>query len=88
MARRYCGNLRVDVLYTDYEVYTVKVGSVRFTVNPPACGYGPGVGYDSSEAYDQVARAAVSLAGDGVEPVGEWSDSGPVIRRTKVVQPK
>ena len=33
-------------------------------VKPPASGFGRGVAYDSPEAYDQTARAALAFAAD------------------------
>lgn len=83
MARRYCGSIAIDVVYADYEVYRVRVLGRSFNVGAPASGFGAGIGYDSSEAYDQVARAAVSFSEDESESEGEWGDAGPVIRRTK-----
>jgi len=29
---------------------------------PAAAGFGPGVAYDSSQAYDEIAQSAVSFA--------------------------
>ena len=71
MARRYSGNLSVTVLYEDegrdgrYRV-TVSNGrdAYKTFLRPPASGFGPGIAYDSPEAYDRVARAAISFAID------------------------
>lgn len=66
MARRFLGNLVVNVTYDDRNFYRVSVsgGTARWkgTVGPPQFGYGPGVAYDSPQAYDEVVRAAVSFA--------------------------
>ena len=39
-------------------------------VRPPAAGFGRGIAYDSPEAYDQTAHAALSFASD--EWDNEW----------------
>lgn len=66
MAIRFSGNCKVSVKYTDRGDYRCSVScgevSTRLTVNPPASGYGPGVAYDSPQAYDSAARAAISFA--------------------------
>lgn len=67
MAVRYCGNARIRVLYRDEGDYrcSVSVEGVRLWrgfVSPPAAGYGPGISYDSPEAYDLTARAALAFA--------------------------
>lgn len=68
MARRYSGQVTVECTYLDSNVYECRVSTPSETIDvevgPPAAGYGPGVAYDSPEAYDQVARAALSFADD------------------------
>lgn len=74
MARRYCGRLSIEVLYrprvrlgssgTDWYYCRVTLGRTAqvLEVHAPAAGFGPRVAYDSSEAYDRIARAAVEFA--------------------------
>lgn len=69
MARRYSGRVSIDVVYKDEGYYDVKVKSPEvpryiFTIEPPASGFGPGVAYDSPEAYDSVAKSAAAFAND------------------------
>jgi len=69
MATRYSGNLRITCTYRDRGDYKCTVtphGGKAHTVfvNPPASGYGPGISYDSPEAYDRVAHAAIAFAAD------------------------
>jgi hypothetical protein len=69
MARRYCGSVKVVIAYRDRGDYTgVVVAGERgefvwqfAELDPPACGFGPGVGYDSAQAYDRMAAAAISF---------------------------
>lgn len=91
MARRYSGQLTINVLYDDHGFYRTTVsgpnGSWRGNVYPPAAGLGRGVAYDSAQAYDEVARAAVSFADDEMRGMGdyaEWDDDGPRVRRAKL----
>lgn len=67
MATRYSGNLQVSVVYDDQNFYRTSVSRSgkllwRGRVNPAPAGFGPGVAYDSPEAYDEVARTALSFA--------------------------
>lgn len=84
MAIRYCGNQSIRVVYLDSGVYRCSTAGQSLTLHPPAAGFGPGIAYDSPEAYDQTARAAISFA---TGPLGdsalEYDDTGPVIRRKK-----
>lgn len=69
MAKRYSGDLEVDVGYDKRNFYRASVrrgGEVlwRGRVNPAPAGFGPGVAYDSAEAYDDIARSALSFADD------------------------
>ena len=88
MAERFSGDLKINVEYDDRGFYRTSVsreGRVlwRGRVRPPAAGFGRGVAYDSPEAYDETARAALSFAddekqaGDSAETIG----SGWKIRR-------
>lgn len=68
MARRYVGNLCVYINYSDCddESYhgSIVVDGHRWAfdgLKAPPAGLGDGVGYDSSEAYDRMADAALSF---------------------------
>ena len=86
MAVRYSGLIRITVVYRDQGDYKVTVTdtSVRHPlergrknswsgfINPAPAGFGRGVAYDSPQAYDEVASAALSFArDDGDNWVGE-----------------
>lgn len=96
-AVRYSGSVRIELSYdhsdgcydgkviVDGHTYSVAVG-------PPASGYGPGIAYDSHEAYDRAAYAALSFAaadiewGDGCDiftPAAEIGANGWVIHRRR-----
>jgi hypothetical protein len=67
MAKRYSGQLVINVLYNLHGSYDCHVSIqgknlCHIVVNPPACGYGKGVSYDSPEAYDSVAASAVAFS--------------------------
>jgi hypothetical protein len=94
-AVRYSGSVRIELTYQDSDsCYDGKVvvdtHTYSVSVGPPAIGYGPGVAYDSPEAYDRAAHAALSFAaadtewGEGCDiftPAAEVSENGWVIRR-------
>jgi hypothetical protein len=94
-AVRYSGSVRIELTYQDSDgCYDGKVvvGAQTYgvSVGPPASGYGPGVAYDSPEAYDRAAHAALSFAaadtewGDGCDiftPAADIGPSGWIIRR-------
>jgi hypothetical protein len=94
-AVRYSGWVRIELTYQDsdgcYDGKVVVDGhTYSVSVGPPASGYGPGVAYDSPEAYDRAAHAALSFAaadlewGDGSDiftPAAEVAANGWVIRR-------
>jgi hypothetical protein len=66
MATRYIGDAVVDIEYQDNNEYsgTITAGGQTWkfdSLYPPAIGFGRGVGYDSSRAYDEMARSAVSF---------------------------
>lgn len=68
MARRYVGNLCVYINYSDRddESYhgSIVVDGQRWAfdgLKAPPAGLGDGVSYDSSEAYDKMADAALSF---------------------------
>lgn len=96
-ATRYCGKLRIVIAYRDdsrQDYYDCRVsvdrargGKVlRFPVMPPAAGFGPGIAYDSSEAFDRTAAAAVSFAANdepAVEFFAAYGDDGPLITRKR-----
>lgn len=94
-AVRYSGTVVIELTYEDSDgCYDGKVrvdGYVySISVSAPASGYGPGIAYDSAEAYDRAAHAALSFAaadvewGQGLEvftPAAEIGAEGWVIRR-------
>ena len=94
-AVRYSGSVRIELTYEDadgcYDGKVVVDGhTYSVSVGPPASGYGPGVAYDSPEAYDRAAHAALSFAAADIEwgegcdiftPAAELDASGWVIRR-------
>lgn len=88
MATRYSGDVKVSVLYRDQGDYRAVVSApgekpeVVF-VRPAASGFGRGVAYDSPEAYDEIARSAISLANRPFDDRAEFGDSGLVVRRTQ-----
>ena len=46
------------------KAFRKKAPSWTGFINPPAAGFGRGIAYDSPEAYDQTAHAALSFADD------------------------
>lgn len=96
MAKRYSGDLQISVIYDDRDFYRVAVsrgGKLlwRGRVRPPAAGFGRGIAYDSPEAYDDTARAALSFMQNEFDEGGrttydaashaEFGDRGFVVRR-------
>lgn len=87
MAKRYSGTLKIRVSYEpgmdgfDYDA-RVSDGSehYRCRIGAPKVGFGPGVAYDSPEAYDQIARSAIAFAvndtdmGDSAEYNEDFSE--------------
>lgn len=80
MAKRYIGDAIVTLTYKDathkikdHYAGTVKVGrySWRFIIHPAPAGFGPGIAYDSSEAYDDIAASAARF---GSTPHGDDPD--------------
>jgi len=66
MARRYIGDAIVTIAYHDDGDYrgTIKAGKHTWKfdgLHAPRAGLGPGVAYDSPEAYDEMAASAVSF---------------------------
>jgi hypothetical protein len=98
-AVRYSGSVRIELTYHDSDgCYDGKVvvgdRAYGISVGPPAVGHGPGVAYDSPEAYDRAAHAALSFAAADLEwgggcdlftPAAEVDESGWVIRRYRLV---
>jgi hypothetical protein len=96
-AVRYSGSVRIELTYEDsdgcYDGKVVVDGhTYSVSVGPPASGYGPGVAYDSPEAYDRAAHAALSFAAADTEwgeasdiftPAAEIDASAWVIRRAR-----
>lgn len=72
---RYRGSVRIELSYDDsdgcYDGEVIVGGhTYSVAVGPPASGYGPGIAYDSPEAYDRAAHAALSFAAADIE----WGD--------------
>jgi hypothetical protein len=96
------GSVRIELSYEDSdECYDGKVivdgHTYSVSVGPPASGYGPGVAYDSAEAYDRAAHAALSFAAADLEwgggcdiftPAAEIGPSGWIIRRQAWSNPR
>lgn len=92
MAKRYSGNLQISVTYDDHNFYRTAVsrgGKLlwRGRVNPAPAGFGPGIAYDSPQAYDEIASSALSFADDEVGGIGDEAEfdenlTGYLIRRT------
>ena len=79
MATRYSGNLKINVTYDDHNFYRASVsqdGKLLWhgRVNPAPSGFGPGVAYDSPQAYDEIARSALAFADDEVRGIGDDAD--------------
>jgi len=73
MARRYIGDAIIYITYHDDGDYRGSIVVVKEDgpvvwkfkgLHASAIGFGPGVAYDSPEAYDQMARAAVVFGSD------------------------
>jgi hypothetical protein len=69
MAKRYIGDAIVTIAYHDSGDYRGTIRAYKHTwkfdgLRAPAMGHGPGIAYDSSEAYDRMAVAAVSFGGN------------------------
>ena len=98
-AVRYSGSVRIELTYEDsdgcYDGKVVVDGhTYSVSVGAPASGYGPGIAFDSPEAYDRAAHAALSFAaadtnwGDGCDiftPAAELDANGWVIRRCPLI---
>lgn len=96
MATRFCGALRISVSYTnrgDYKATVSTAANQKLGLNlwsgrvgaPPA-GFGPGVAYDSPEALDSTAHAALSFAASEnyeIESLADMDARGWVITRAK-----
>jgi hypothetical protein len=92
MAKRYSGNLTINVVYDDKNFYKTSVSEGgkllwRGTVNPAPSGFGPGVAYDSPKAYDEIAQTAIAFAEDeigGVADEAEFDEdmTGYLVRRS------
>lgn len=96
MAKRYSGNLQINVTYDPHNFYRVSVsqGGKRLwggRVSPAPSGFGPGIAYDSPRAYDEIAGSALSFADDEVGGIGDDADfkddgTGYLIRRTPLTK--
>jgi len=88
MAKRYSGNLQINVAYDNRNFYRTSVGRAgkslwQGTVGPVVRG----IASDSPQAYDEVASAALSFADQEVRGLGDAAEynedgSGWLIRRT------
>jgi hypothetical protein len=79
MAKRYSGNLQISVIYDDRGHYRTAVSSGgkllwRGTVRPAPAGFGPGVAYDSPQAYDKIAQSTLSFADDAKRGIGDQAE--------------
>jgi hypothetical protein len=93
MAKRYSGSLQINVTYDNRGHYRTSVSSGgkllwRGGVKPAPAGFGPGIAYDSPQAYDKVASSALAFADDEVRGIGDEADfdenlTGYLIKRTK-----
>lgn len=75
MAKRYSGDLVVNITYHDDDTYKGSVkgpgGTYLFKdLRAPPIGHGAGIAYDSPKAYDRMARAAISFATYDKEDIG------------------
>jgi hypothetical protein len=75
MAKRYSGSLQINVSYDNRGFYRTSVseGGKKLwsgQVNPAPAGFGVGVAYDSPQAYDEIARSALSFADHEVPDAG------------------
>lgn len=76
MAKRYSGDLQISVTYDDRNFYRTSVsrgGKLLWRGTVPV-GFGPGVAYDSPQAYDEVASSALAFADDEVGGIGDTAD--------------
>jgi hypothetical protein len=85
MAKRYIGAATVYLRYDDRDFYycTISVnGQHCYTceVRPAPVGFGPGIAYDSPEAYDQIAQTAVAFGADDTEDAGQDAEHARIIR--------
>jgi hypothetical protein len=92
MAKRYSGNLTINVVYDDKNFYRTSVsegGKSLWSgiVKPAPAGFGPGIAYDSPQAYDEIAQSAIAFAEDdlgGIADEAEFDEdlTGYLIRRS------
>lgn len=92
MAKRYSGNLQINVVYNDKGHYrtSISLGGKHLwsgNVHPAPSGFGPGIAYDSPKAYDEIASSALAFADHEVGDIGDEAESdenlsGYLIRRS------
>jgi hypothetical protein len=81
MARRYIGTATIHITYNDNNTYTGRVvaggKTWKFCIPPPATGLYGNVAYDSTDAYDWIARTAVRFGStsDRGEPAEATADA-------------
>lgn len=96
MAKRYSGDLTIVLAYDDRGFYPTAISRGRRRIwrgqiGAPASGFGRGVAYDSSRAFDDIARSALSFAdhdGADVASSAESLPDGWQIRRTTSRRPR
>jgi len=91
MAKRYSGNLQINVSYDDNNFYRTSVssgGKLLWSgrVKPAPAGFGPGIAYDSPKAYDEIASTALAFADDEARGIADEAEAdenltGYLIRR-------
>ena len=80
MATRYCGSLRLDIRWLDTGSYTVRVydSDRKRLITLRGLNLSPfhaaKLAVDCAEAYDRVAEAAVSFAGNDCEDIYAYAD--------------
>lgn len=82
-AKRYSGSLTITVNYNDrdYDCTIAKGGKSLYKtrVGAPASGFSGGVAYDSPEAFDAIASAALSFGSNDnsdVADAAQYNESG------------
>jgi len=79
MARRFIGQAVVTIAYRDIGDYAGSISAGGYVwkfdgLGAPKIGFGPGVAYDSPQAYDEMAAAAVSF-GSTTSGEAAWEPS-------------
>jgi hypothetical protein len=95
MATRYSGSLKLSITLDTTDTYSVTLSGDGYRCRLRGIGLAPAtaarVALDSAEAYDAIARAAISFAAheDGTDAIyghTDCDDAGePTVRRRKAV---